>query len=311
MNNFGIMFHHFHDAEKHIKSQGSISGDELSQIISYLKENYDILDAGLWYENAINNSLKPNQICFTFDDALACQYDVAYPVLKENNIKAFWFIYTSVHTGALEKLEIYRHFRFSCFDTIDSFYESFFRTAVFYQSELKADIETEIKQFNRDEYFKQRPFYSENDLLFRYLRDIVLGPEKYNFIMDDMIKKSGYNIDRNKDLLWITKDQIINLHESGHVIGLHSHTHPTFMAQYCYEEQLNEYRQNKKILEAIIKSKVSTISYPCNSYNEDTDKIMDNLGIKLGFDAIMSVNEPNHLHFPRKDHVNVMKEMLS
>ena len=41
-NNFshGIMFHHFHDKKNFIKTQGSITGDQLVKIIKYIgREN--------------------------------------------------------------------------------------------------------------------------------------------------------------------------------------------------------------------------------------------------------------------------------
>jgi len=310
MSSYGIMFHHFHDNDKHITSQGSISCDEFEQMILFLKADFEILDADMWFNKAMIKELESYQICLTFDDALACQYDIAYPVLKKYGIKAFWFIYTSIYKGILEKLEIYRHFRFSSFDSIVSFYNSFFKIAISNQEKINIDIDQKIKLFNPDEYLQQHSFYTTQDRIFRYLRDVVLGSEKYHFIMDGMMTQYGYDIEKNKELLWITEKQILDLHSHGHIIGLHSHTHPTVMAEKTYDEQMSEYRDNKVCLESIIGSKVFAISYPCGSYNRDTDKIMGTLGIQLGFDAIMSCNEEsNQLHFSRKDHAYVIKEM--
>ena len=303
------MFHHFHDEKKHIVSQGSINSDEFKQMLCFLQNNYEIVDANEWCERAINNRLKPNQICLTFDDALACQYDVAYPVLEELNIKAFWLIYTSIYTGALEKLEIYRHFRFNSFDSTEAFYDAFFKTAILKQDSIGIEIENVIKQFDPADYLQQFTFYSDSDKLFRYLRDCVLKEEKYHFIMDSMITDMGYDIEKSIHLLWITEKQILDLHNNNHIIGLHSHTHPTAMASKTYSEQMHEYKENKRILEKVTQGDIYTISYPCNSYNDDTDEIMKSLKIRLGFDAIMSGKQNNCLHFPRKDHAYVMQEM--
>ena len=309
ISNFGIMFHHFHDKEKHIVCQGSISEDDFRLMIRYLQKSFDIIDAEVYFDRTMNNNLAPNQICLTFDDALSCQYDIANPVLKELNITGFWFIYTSMYKGILEKLEIYRHFRFKNFSTIDVFYDDFFTTAVSNQDKLSVDIEKEIANFNPSDYLTQHSFYTDNDKLFRYLRDNVLGQENYNFIMDKMILASEYDIEENKKLLWITEEQILNLHKSKHIIGLHSHTHPTVMSEKTYDEQLMEYQENKQILESITGNKVKSISYPCNSYNRDTDKIMNELGILIGFDAVLADVSHNNLHVPRKDHAYIIKEM--
>ncbi len=309
MRNFGIMFHHFHDTGKHIISQGSISSNEFYKMLRHLKNDYEIIDADIFYSAALNGKLKPNQICLTFDDALACQYDIAYPILEEFKIKAFWFIYTSIYWGVLERLEIYRHFRFKNFDSIERFYDAFFQSTLLSQDELSCDIEKEIFQFDPYNYLCQSSFYSNNDKLFRYLRDCVLGQEKYCLILDRMIKSSGYDMETNKDLLWIQEDQVFHLYKTGHIIGMHSHTHPTTMASKSYDEQLAEYRDNKNVLESIIGDNVFSVSYPCNSFNNNTDKIMKELGIRIGFNATMPASEYKDLHFPRKDHAYVMKEM--
>ena len=48
-----------------------------------------------------------NEICLTFDDGLKSQYDVALPILNDFNIKAFFFISTSVYTSNPNLLEVY------------------------------------------------------------------------------------------------------------------------------------------------------------------------------------------------------------
>lgn len=309
MNGFGIMFHHFHDKTKHIRSQGSISGDDFRQLIFFLKSHYEILDADVYFQKAKNSDLKANQICLTFDDALACQFDIAYPILEELDIKAFWFLYSSIYNGALEKLEIYRHFRFSKFDSVESFYIHFLKTAALMQDNICVDVEKEIMLFDPKSYAQEATFYTDMDRTFRYLRDCVLKEEKYYSIMDNMVKTYKYNVEANKALLWIGEEQVRELHKNKHIIGLHSHTHPTVLAAKSFEDQMAEYSNNKSTLERIIQDEVFSIAYPCSSYNDDTDIIMDKLGIQLGFDARMSNNQAGLLHLPRKDHVYVMEEM--
>lgn len=123
----GMMFHHFHDDERHIKGQGSISAEEFESLIDFYGKEHNIISADEFLFKSQHNALGENDVCITFDDGLLCQYDIALPVLEKKGIKAFWFIYTSPMDGALEKLEIYRHFRFSMYSDIEQFYEDFFR----------------------------------------------------------------------------------------------------------------------------------------------------------------------------------------
>ncbi len=86
----GIMFHHFHDDE-HPKSQGSIDQANLLSMIEFLNLEYKILDSNEFINKSLKKTLKDNEICLTFDDALKCQYDVALPVLNQKRNFSIFF----------------------------------------------------------------------------------------------------------------------------------------------------------------------------------------------------------------------------
>lgn len=307
----GIMFHHFYDNKVHIKEQGAITSEELEMLLDFYQEKYDIISAEEYSWKAKRDQLGEKEVCITFDDALKCQYDIAYPVLERRGIKAFWFIYTSPLVGILEKLEIYRHFRFLMFEDIEQFYSAFFQLACDHEKELNCKIAQELMDFCPQNYAKDFPFYTENDKRFRYLRDDVLKEEKYYYLMDAMIEKYQYDVDENAKRLWLSEENIKFMYQEGHVIGLHSHTHPTVGENLNYEGQYQEYGKNKEILESIIGSLggVFSVSYPCNSYNENTLEIMRKLQITLGFRANMAVPYGNKLEIPREDHANIVRRM--
>ena len=90
----GIMFHHFHDDKNHLRGQGSISKDDFVNLLKFIgKEN--ILNAEDFLNRLKEKKLKENNICLTFDDCLKCQFDIAFPVMEDLNIKAFFFIYSN------------------------------------------------------------------------------------------------------------------------------------------------------------------------------------------------------------------------
>lgn len=303
----GIMYHHFHDYYKHIVEQGSISAERFDDMLDYYGRTHNIITAEEFLHKSLRDILHKDDVCLTFDDGLLCQYDIAYPVMKDRKLTAFWFIYTSPLDGILEKLEIYRHFRFSKFENIEDFYSAFFEI-LDRTDKVSSDA---LQTYNPDEHLKDCPFYTPNDKRFRYIRDIILGELKYNEIMDSMLTEYGYNVHENKELLWINSEQIKDLHNNGHIIGLHSYSHPTTMNMKTLDEQQKEYETNKKQLEQITGSKVVSVSYPCNSYNEDTLTCMQNLGIQIGFRANMvEICMKNSSHeYPREDHANIMKAM--
>ena len=303
-----VMFHHFHD-NFHLPSQGSLSASEFDLMISWLRDRYDILDAQEYIDRFLSQTLKNTDICLSFDDALKCQYDVALPVLRKNNIHAFFFVYSSAFSDKPDFLEIFRYFRNNKFDSVDEFYNYFFDFLI---------------QNDKDEYLSQQnqysslgnnlsafPFYTENDKWFRYLRDQYLGNEKYTNVMLEIISEKSFDINEVKKKLWLGEDELLKIHENGHVVGLHSYSHPTQMSKLTADQQLKEYQQNFIHLSKVLKtSEITSMSHPCGDYNLNTLSLLKEMGIQIGFRSSMSVKEiKSPLEIPREDHANVFKEM--
>ena len=307
MQPHGIMFHYFHD-NRHPAGQGSLSADELADLIRHIGPER-ILRARAWLKRALAGELGEDDICLTFDDNLRCQYDVALPVLQEFGLTALWFVSTAVMQGELSRLDIYRKFRVNCFEEVNDFYEAYFRTLA--TSRHTQVAERALRQFNASMYLTEYPFYTEADRRFRFVRDEVLGPERYNEIMDALIGSMGYRLEDLGQDLWLEDEHVRRLHAEGHVIGLHTHTHPTRVEHLIPEGQLREYRDNYTYLMQLLGQTPEVMSHPCNSYNMDTLAVLERLGIRIGFRANMSMTEHSSLEFPREDHANVQREMQS
>jgi peptidoglycan/xylan/chitin deacetylase (PgdA/CDA1 family) len=306
MRAHGIMFHHFH-SPAHPAGQGSISQDQFREMIFHLNPAR-ILPADEWQRRAQAGKLHDHDLCLTFDDNLRCQFDVAYPVLRELNLTAFWFVYTSVLEGKLEKLELYRQFRMTRFESVDDFYEAFFAAVA--HSPLAEESNRRLASFNPSTYLAGFPFYTDSDRKFRFLRDEVLGPARYHAMMDQMIEDRGLTYGDLAQNLWMDWHCLRQLAGEGHVIGLHSHTHPTRMAHLSPSEQQEEYDKNFSLLKGHLGRAPEAMSHPCNSYNAHTLDILGKMGIKLGFRANMSMlPAPSRLEEPREDHANVLAEM--
>ena len=58
-------------------------------MLEWLNKNYSLLNAE---EYQIKLKKLDTDICLSFDDGLKCQFDIAFPVLKELGIKIFLFI---------------------------------------------------------------------------------------------------------------------------------------------------------------------------------------------------------------------------
>lgn len=287
-NNFyhGIMFHHFHDQKRHIKSQGSISAKQFERLIKLIGPDkfltpYDFMD------KCQNKALKKNDLCLTFDDSLKCQFDIAVPVMKKLNLKSFFFVSSSIFTNNADKLELYRFFRHKYYKTMDLFYNNFFikveklfpKTNLRFFFNEKRNLISNLR--------KKHPMYSKNDILFRIVRDRMLKRKQYDLIMHKMFIEKNFDFKKKLKNLYLREKEIKQLDKDGHMIGLHSHSHPNLIEKLNFKNQLKEYKLNKAILEKLLKKKIYSMSHPSGSYNSQTLKILKKLGIIIGFKQIM------------------------
>jgi peptidoglycan/xylan/chitin deacetylase (PgdA/CDA1 family) len=304
----GLMFHHFHGVGSnitHAPGQGTISAETFDRILTMFKGR--LIGAEEWLHRFKSDTLEPHHVCLTFDDALLCQEDIAAPVMEAHGVTGFWFVYTSIFEGVLEKLEIYRYFRNTLFPDIDAFYYAFFSKLATDDPDLFA---CEKKRFQPESYLPNSPFYTDNDRFFRYLRDRVLGQEGYDRLMRLMMDKAGFRPEEQASSLWLTPEALRSLANGGHVIGLHSHTHPTTLGDLTADQQRREYEANSAAIEQLIGYRPQTVSHPCNSYGEQTLEILSDLGVVMGFRADMAkITGRGPLELPRQDHANLLSEL--
>lgn len=315
-NNFyhGIMFHHFHDKKIHLKGQGSISKDDFYKIIKFIGKR-NILDANIFFEKYSKNKLKENEVCFTFDDALKCQIDIALPVLEDMKIKSFFFVYTSIFDGVPDNLEVFRYFRLNFFNSTNDFYNHFYKS-------LNTNLDEFFSKNSKKIVFMRKnfPFYSDEDIKFRLVRDFFLSKDKYENIMLKMIKNKKFDYKKLYQKLYFDNNDLLKLDKLGHIIGLHSHTHPTLIESLTFEEQQREYIECVEKLSKLMKKTKKSfkfMSHPCGSYNKDTLKILKDLGVKLGFKQIMAVEKSKGMKFinntnleiARQDHAVIYNKM--
>ena len=310
----GIMFHHFHDDKIHKRGEGSISKDDFYDLIKFIGQE-NILDADIFFEKFKNKQLKDNEVCLTFDDGSKSQIDVALPVLEELKIKGFFFPYSSLFDGNPDNLEIFRYFRINYFNNIEEFYKNFYS---FLDKDLN-DFFFSQKE-NMENFNFKSPFYSIEDVKFRFVRDLFLQKKDYEEIMFSMMQEKSFVAKDFHTKLFFNDNDLKKIDNLGHLIGLHSHNHPTLIEKLSFDEQKNEYVSCMlKISEILNKSKndVKYMSHPCGSYNKDTLEILKDLGIELGFKQIMNI-EPekgmkkinnSSLEIAREDHTIIIKRM--
>ena len=86
----GLMFHHFVGG-RHPAGQGAITAETFDALLDHAGRER-IISADEWMWKVKRQRLAERDLCVTFDDGLACQFDIALPVLRARKIEAFWFV---------------------------------------------------------------------------------------------------------------------------------------------------------------------------------------------------------------------------
>ncbi len=313
-NNFphGIMFHQFHDEKFFKANEGSLSKDDFYNLINFIGKK-NILNAETFFQKKIENKLKKNDVCLTFDDGLKCQVEVALQVLDDLKIKSFFFVSTSIFKNKPDFFEITRYFKINYFDNTEKFYDLFF-------SILDKNYDEFLKENKKivDDKIKTYPFYTKKDIEFRLIRDRFLNEQEYTKIISLMFNEKNFKVDKIVPKLFFSKSDLINLDSLGHKIGLHSHSHVKFIEHLPFDLQKMEYVQNQQDLSKILNKpikKINSMSHPLGSYNETSLEILRSLDVSLGFRDNMSINNKmkninnSNLEIAREDHSLIMRKL--
>ncbi|MBF0184236.1 MAG: polysaccharide deacetylase family protein [Magnetococcales bacterium] len=299
---YGIMFHHFHN-DFHPVGQGSLAAAQLEEMLENLQQKQTILPADEWLQRVIEGTLQADHRCLTFDDALLCQYEVALPVLQRRGLTAFWFVYSSVFFGNREWLEIYRHFRSVAFASVDHFYQAFFAATL----RLLPQWQERLSSPQASGHLADFAFYSQNDRIFRYLRDELLTTALYDQLMQQLMQQQGYDPAQAARHLWMCDEQLLDLQQQGHLIGLHSFSHPTRLDRLPAAAQQQEYQRNFTHLTHLLGQSPRSMAHPCNAYNQDTLRLLREMGIQLGFRSNrLALPDRTSLEWPREDHIHLL-----
>lgn len=296
----GLMFHRFAATAEAATKHQALSGAELEQVLVRVGVE-NILTPGEWLRRLADGSLESHHRCVTLDDGLRSQWEIALPVLDRLGLKAFWFVYSCVFQGQPVKAEIYRHLAAELGGVAALLTELRHRAPTLLAA-LESREFTDYAEHTR----AVAPFYTHSDLEYRYLRNRTKGREEFELVMDNLVREFGCSDLASR--LWLTEVELRALAASGHQIGLHSYDHPYAMAELTRPEQRRQYQRNLEHIAAVTRCAPRSMSHPLNSYNEDSLRILQELGIRCGFRANMlhPFSPSRALELPREDSVTLL-----
>lgn len=82
---------------------------------------------------------------------------------------------------------------------------------------------------------------------------------------------------------FLKSSEIIRIHQLGHIVGTHSHTHPNIFRDLSYQQKVQEWATSKSVLEEILSAKVDTASVPGGDMDDETVQAAAEVGIQYLF----------------------------
>lgn len=267
---------HYFDGPGFPPAQGSLSVDDWQRGLDAYGTR--LIPAQDWIARCLAGTLE-NAVCVTLDDGLREAYVLARPALEQRGLTAAWNCYTGPYVGVANALESYRWLRNHGFGSVDAFYD---------------EVESLYPDAPED-YLGDRGYLTERDRRFRYWRNELVSPEDYEGIMDDLLFRAETREPMRE--VWIRPDELRALRTQGHVIGIHTHSHPTTMLALSREQTALEYATSRAILAQLLfrppmPEAITTVSHPCGSYTEYGLQWLQEHGFTLAWGATMDGTAP-------------------
>lgn len=264
-----VLAHYFHGGV-HRPTQGSLSATDFAGGLDAYGSR--LIPADDWIARAVTGRLR-DEVCVTIDDGLRGAYDIALPELHRRGLTAAWNIYTQPYVGVPHTLERWRWLRNHAFGSVEAFY-AIWRLQV-HPPVAPAD------------YLAAYGYLTDEDRAFRYWRNECVSPAAYEQAMTALADQSTTAFPADH---WLSPEQLRALWLTGHVIGLHSHTHPTMLARASTEQQAVEYATCRWVLARLLDvppETLDTVSYPCGGSTPGGRAWLEAHGIRLAWHATM------------------------
>ena len=252
------------------------------------------------FKNHKNQEL-PSGFVLTFDDGLSDHYDFVYPELIKRGIFGIFYIPTLYFTSK-KILDVHR---------IQLLIGRYGGKMMMKELEkiVTKDMLDQTHGFNFDTNtycsFSNRNDYETK---FKRMLNYLISYEYREYVLDKLFELFIGN-DIKYDDMYMSENEVRELHNSGMIIGSHSESHK-LMSRLSIQEQNSEIKNSFDTLDRIIGGlDTKTFCYPyggISSYNNDSINILNQHSVSFSFDVNsrdISVNDinKNYHQLPRYD----------
>nr|MBK9650435.1 polysaccharide deacetylase family protein [Bacteroidota bacterium] len=263
----------------------NVTPQHFDEQLSYLKKNHFVIQIDELLHNLEHKKRFPKKcVALTFDDGYADNYLEALPILESHNMQALFYIATGT-------LNTDNEFWWDAVERIILLNENI---------PLQDQFSLDEKVFDLKNLDTQKRFQIYTQLLPLFRKMVAKQREEKIAELAAMFNSLSPRASHRP----MTFDELKKLSASkSAVIGAHTHMHPSLGA-LDYNQQLEEIKTSKDILENILSNNLIHFSFPFGTiadYDADTIVICKNLDFKMvaaNFPYIVNRNS-NIFHFPR------------
>lgn len=293
--NIIVNYHYVENSNPNSTTSHPCSNEEFDKQVSFLKDNYEIVDIPILYKRAVEES--PNPSCaITFDDGLKCQYKNALPILNKHKMPATFFI----STGTLEGFLPSTHKIHALLSQLDG--ENLVAiTNNFFKNKHPELVRKYLIPL--DKRITEERKLRDNVSIANFKETLNILPSTIgDELLDQLLGKTSIDMEKLPGSLFMDADEIQELDRGIHTIGCHGHHHYALNSQ---EERSveNEIEDSFAKLSNIISNSPKIFSYPHGGENDFVIKTLK----KSGFTHAVTIEqrqltkETNPFKIPRFD----------
>ena len=285
-NSINIVAYHYIREIKNSKFKNlrGIEYNFFKKQIKFYKKNFNIISPDDLIE-ILNKKKKYNKPCLllTFDDGYIDHYKYVFPLLVKEKIKGCFYPPINIFRGEVLDVNKIHFILEKCQDTLMLFDV----LRLYLKKNYNLDINKEkLKKINSISKINPTsiPEYDDaSTILIKKLLQNYL-PAKIRKSACNYLFKKFVKIDLKifSKQLYLNLKQLKEMDKAGMHIGCHGVNHIRWKT-WSFKKQLNEIKESKKFFE---KKKINTknfsVCYPYGSYNQNSAKVLEKLGIKFG-----------------------------
>lgn len=266
MNNI-VINHHYIRPDKRYHA---ITPDQLYAQIKGVQKEYKFIS-----EADLENQIEEPTCLLTFDDGLREHYETVFPILRELEVPALFFVPSVIlEKRAFTHVQI-RHLLMDKI-SLEGFAE---------------EINKRVKSpFLKAEGFEGVHGNKRDTPLARGLKMTLdyMDVDERNELLED-IAKNYLDLDEEFEKMYLSINQIQEMRRAGMSFGFHGYTH-CLLSSLGFDKKLRELEHGTKIFREKLNFTPKSISYPSSGYDPMVIKILYKLGYQYAFTTKRGVN---------------------